>query len=252
MIKIDLVIQGTQNSYGEEIVRSYNQLPWINNIIISCWEGDEFNLEGSNIIIKKSKPIKNNGIGNRNAQITTSYNGLLFVSTKFCAKLRSDQKISLKSMNILYKKMISNPDRIGALGFYSKFPFHPRDHSFWGSKENLVDLFDIPHDSDVYDGFARDVWPQRGVYCNFRRAECYIASSYLAKKDERVKIMAGNPKEYLYDYAPKWPEAFQLDKEVMIKYFYPMPRIDIVWPKHGLTSYHYELCERELGEYWDE
>jgi len=250
-MKINLIIQGPFNQYSDEIVKHYKELDWINEIIVSCWEGDIDSIYADKII--KSKPILNNGIGNRNAHIATSLAGLKISNIEYSAKLRSDQKISLQSMDCLYNKMIKNQDKILTLGFYKKFPFHPRDHSFWGKTSELISLFDIPLDEDCNDiPNPCDNWPGYGFYANHTRAECYIVSNYLAKKDERVKKMIESPIDYLFDFSPQRSFAMSVNEELMNKYFIPAPKINFEWPKHNLKNYHYQFAENHYGEFWSE
>jgi hypothetical protein len=249
-MKINLIMQGPFNEYSDEIIKHYKQLDWVNEIIVSCWENDLDSIHANQIL--KSKPISNNGIGNRNAHIVTSLAGLKISNTEYSAKLRSDQKISLQSMNYLYDKMIKNKDKILTLGFYKSFPFHPRDHSFWGKTSELVELFDIKLDDEVSKILnPHDAWPNGGFYLFHLRAECYIAANYLAKKDERAKNMLDNYMEYLTDFAPQHSEALKLDKELMQKYFALSAKIDFEWPKHNLKNYHYDFAANYYGEFWD-
>ena len=252
---IDLIIQGPFNAYSAEIVNLYSELSWVDKIIISCWDGEitpeNSSFDGGKIKVVSSSPLTNGSIGNRNAQLTTSHCGISEVTTEFCTKLRSDQKISLDSMNIMYDRMMKNPDKIGTLGFYKPFPFHPRDHSYWGQTNELKELFAAPHDPAWhYISNPVDAWPHSGFYAYQTRSECYIASHYLARKNSRVKEMVDNPQDYLWDFSPKWDEALKLSEELMPKYFYPMPRINFEWPKHGLSAYPYESVARSYGEYW--
>jgi len=246
---INLILQGPVNDYALEIARHYSKLEWANEIVLSTWEG----APESEFKTIRSKPLSNNGIGNRNAQIVSSLAGLKESNTEFSAKLRTDQKISLDSMNRLYEFMLERPNKIGALGFYEPFPFHPRDHSFWGKTSELIELFDIPLDpSSHYVSNPHDAWPYAGFYANQTRAECYIAANYLTKKDSRVKPMVDNPNFYLMDFSEGWQEAKELSDEIFGKYFYPMPRISFEWPKHGLSAYPYDSCAAHYGEYWND
>ena len=247
----DLIIQGPQNEYGGEIIDLYSQLPWVNKVVVSCWDNDfPFILDQEKVKVVKSILPSNKGIGNRNCHIVSSFNGLKQVKTEFAVKVRSDQKISLDSMNLMYERMMENPDKIGVLGFYKPFPFHPRDHSFWGRTSSLIELFDIPFDPSWHHvSNPVDAWPHPGFYSYQTRAESYIASNYLAKKDGRVQIMLENPSIYLWDFAPRWDKALEISEEVMPKYFFPMPRIDMEWPKHNLSSYPYDSCAASYGEY---
>lgn len=251
MQKVDLILQGPYDNYACEIAESYKQLPWVGQIIISCWNDDPETICGDKTV--RSLPLSNNGIGNRNAQIVTSRKGLLETRSDFCAKLRSDQKISLDSMNKMYAYMIDRPDKICVAGFYRPFPFHPRDHMFWGLTHEVAELFDIPLDKNTHHiSNPPDSWPNPGFYAAKTRAECYIVSQYLAKKNDHVKRMVENPQIFLYDFSPQWEDAKRLSDELMPKYFAPFPKIDFEWPKHNMTSYDYDGCARLYGEYWGE
>ena len=248
-MKIDLIIQGQTSSYTQEIVDLYRTIPWVGKIIISCWNGDT-EIFADNVITIRSFPISNNGIGNRNAQITTSSAGIKEASSEFCAKLRSDQKISIKSMELMKNFMLKHSDKICVMGFYKAFPFHPRDHSFWGKTENVAEVFDIPIDPITSTILPHDAWPEAGFYSQHFRSECYIASHFLAKKEPSVKHMVDNPSTFIYDHAPRLQEAQDLNDQIMPKYFIPFPKINFEWPKHGLSNYHYDLAERIFGEFW--
>ena len=39
--KIDVVLQGKYDSTTREVIKNYLQIPFINNIIVSCWKTDE-------------------------------------------------------------------------------------------------------------------------------------------------------------------------------------------------------------------
>lgn len=250
-MKVDLIIQGGLSAYTREIAEHYRGLDWVESIIISCWKDDPQIIAGDKIV--RSLPLTNNGIGNRNAQITTSHKGLMQVKTDFSAKLRSDQKVSLDSMNLMYEFMLAHSDKICVMGMYKPFPFHPRDHSFWGRTKELVLLFDIPLDNTTYHiSNPHDSWPNSGFYAANTRAECYIASQYLAKKYPRVKKMVESSNQYLTDFSSRWEDAKTLSDELMVKHFIPFPRINFEWPKHGLTSYPYESCANSYGEFWTE
>lgn len=249
MQKLDLVIQGPVYPYTHFIVRQYKTLEWVNRIIVSSWKDDEDVPLADKVV--KSLPLSNNGIGNRNAHIVTSHRGLQEVQTEFCAKLRSDQIISNESMDLMYKYSQKRPNKVCVAGFYEPFPFHPRDHIFWGQTKEVYSIFDIPLDAQEKEEMC-DIWPQKGSYASFTRAECYIVSQYLAKKDHRVRVMAENPKDYLVDYSPQWREAKELSEKLMPEYFAPFPKIDFEWPKHNMKSYHYDWAKSNYGEFWGE
>lgn len=256
MKKIDLILQGPFNDYAYEIAVHYLQLEFVNKIILSCWEQDRvYNKHPDRIIIVKSKDLFG-GVGNRNRQIKSSLEGLKRSTTEFSVKLRSDQKISLSSMRtmfIFYEKHKIQPLRfegnsqkpfntICVAGIFRPFPFHPRDHIFWGNTQDLIDVFSIPYDNESTD---QD-------YSRWLRAEAYLCMWYYARFDKQINKYIERYQEYLVDSAPFLKEALEKSNELGPKVFKPFPRIDFEWPKHGLANYHYDFTEREYGEYWDE
>lgn len=254
-MKIDLILQGPFNDYAYEIATHYSQLDFINNIIMSCWDNDSTYTNSKQIKIVKSSDIFPSGIGNRNRQIKSSQAGLKEVSTEFSAKLRSDQKISLDSMKLMYNFYLTHQtraltfhdnnlkpyNRVCVAGIFKPFPFHPRDHIFWGNTQDLIDVFDIPYDlSSTSDDYNHNT-----------RAEAYIASWYYAKFDPTINHYINNYKQYLVDNAPYLKEALAKSNDLGPKVFKPFPKIDFEWPKHGLANYHYDYTARVYGEYWD-
>lgn len=255
MKKMDLVLQGAFNEYTREIALHYLELDFVNNIIISCWENNLVPFIDNRVIIIKSKDLENPGVGNRNRQIKTSLEGLKAVQTTFGAKLRSDQKISLDSMNLMYdfynlhqEKEITfyNKDkpnnRICVAGIFRPFPFHPRDHIFWGNTQDLIDVFDIPYDNvSLNDDYSK-----------YTRAETYICMWYCAKFDPDIVKLVNDPTKFLVDNAPNINESLAKSNQILHKIFKPFPKIDLEWPKHGLRKYHYDLTASHFGEYWDD
>ena len=257
---IDLILQGPANSYTLEIAHHYLNALFVNNIIVSCWNGNNIESNNNRIIVIKSDDLPERDLTNRNRQIKSSITGLKAASTEFSAKLRADQKISIDSlymMNGFYQKhkdrklsFITTQDKpynqICVAGMFPGFPFHPRDHMFWGKTEDLIDLFSIPYDETIKN------MPSDKHYDKFVRSETYIASRYVAKFDKDVQKYIENPKEYLVDGAPKINEALEKSKEITDKIFLPFPKIDFEWPKYKLTNYYYDFMAQAYGEYWSE
>lgn len=252
--KIDLILQGVCNNYTHEIAYSYLNLEFVNNIIVSCWDNNITNFNSNRIVVLKSKDVVNPGITNRNRQIKSSFEGIKAATTEFSVKLRSDQKISLDSMRLMYDfyEKYKEQDavfidgtrpknRICVAGIFRPFPFHPRDHIFWGNTSDLFDVFNIPHD---------DIGPTDD-YTKYVRSETYIAMWYYAKFDKDVSAYVKDPAKYLVDNAPYINEALIKSEKLGSKIFKPFPKIDFAWPKHGLSNYHYDLTASKFGEYWD-
>ena len=75
--KIDIVLQGKYNENVITIAEYYLELEFVNNIIISCWEGDSVpDINNDRIIIIKNEIPQQVGSGNKNLQIISSLNGL--------------------------------------------------------------------------------------------------------------------------------------------------------------------------------
>lgn len=161
-----------------------------------------------------------------------------------CAKFRSDQlfpTLTLEYMNNFYNQHRWSNNQIFVLGKYKNWPFHPRDHMYWGTTDALMNLFDCPP----------DLWPYHADYNAILRAEAWLGAHYYAKFDERVKEMLENPTQFLTDNAPERDKALEIEKEWGHKLFYPFPRINYSWPKIGISQYYYDYTATH-SEYWHE
>jgi len=266
---IDIVLQGQYTDYVDEVANYYLQLPFVNNIIISCWRGDKTQ-ELHNPRVKYIRSIlpSNPGTNNRNLQIISSLAGLKQVETEFAVKMRNDQKFTLDSMIKMYKFYQENKERlltfsnnetkpknrICVSGNFKPLPFHPRDHVFWGNTEDLIDLFNIPLDSNIQDkiNIKKDELYQ--YYDSFVRTESYIGSHYCANFDKRINKWLLKPEKYLYDNSEFYHEAQLLSDELTPKIFKSFPKegIDLEWPKNGWSTYPYDIQKEYFKEYWHE
>lgn len=234
---IDIVLQGPATEYTIEIATYYSELPFVNRIIVSCWETCSFEYTlNPKIIVVRNKPITEGGFSNINRQICTSYNGIKHVTAKFCIKMRSDQKYShdgLTQMHTFYikndKKLISfqdNPskplNRICVSGIFPNLLFHPADHVYFGNKLDLLDLFNIPYSNP--GEYPLDI--NRNI-----RAETYIGSYYCSNFLPVIKKFIENPNDYLVDNAPLIEEARKTSRITSLV-FLPFPRIPFDWPRH--------------------
>lgn len=262
-MKIDLVLQGPVYSYTGDIIRSYLQHPLTERVILSCWEAcNTESLESiDRLTIIKNKDVTYPGVGNINRQITSSYSGLTKSSNPYTAKMRTDQLFSQEALSTMHRffntfskpegKYLDGSRRLGkifVLGMYSRFPFHPRDHVFWGYREDLLKLFSIPKASPLKvmttaQQDSSDYWTQ------VTRPECYLGTWYASLVDERVVPLFSDYENFLPDSSPNLTAALNLSAELRDQVFSPFPRIDFSWPKHGLKSYHFHVGE-SLSEYW--
>lgn len=255
--KIDIVLQGRYSDFTNEVIEDYLRLPFVNNIILSCWDDDnvKHNFEKLQVILNKFPSTP--GTDNRNLQIVTSFAGIQKVTTDYAIKMRTDQKYTYQSMLNMYQFFIENrnEDRIFVSGMYPHLLFHPRDHVFWGKKESLMTMFDIPLELNGLIDKVRiekyDLWK---YYEHYTRTETYIGTHYCSNYDSRLKIFLLYPNVYLFDNAPKWNEAYQISQELSKKIFKSFPRegIDLIWPSKNLYNYPYEDQKHGYNECWHE
>ena len=266
MLMADIVMQGPIWSKTYTTAESYLTLPWVNRIFISTWEGQNSWDTNYRIIVVKSKDVANPGINNRNRQIYSSQVGVNLCTADLIIKTRTDQQIDIPSMKKMYdhflryykidKKFIDDTGPKGAIftiGLYSSYVFNPQDHLFFGFREDVQRLFEIPLDpivpadinnpTDLYGGtFAREA----------TRPNAYLGMFYYARFDERIKYMVEHFQEFIVDTAPGKLEAFEAQlpyKDVIFKAF---PTINLWWEKYN-TSYPYAAgreCSEYCGESW--
>jgi len=255
--KMDIVLQGPYADETDEVISNYLKLPFVNNIIVSCWEDDKTpEWKDSRVIIKKNKKPMFFGTDNRNLQIVTSRAGVAISKTRYVGKMRTDQLYDEKSMWNMYNFFMNSKDRdtkIFVAGYFPKLQYHPRDHIFWGLRQNLESLFDCPLEIGLADRvhIPKDkLWK---YYNHFTRSETYICANYIAKHNPDVLMHLIYPEKYLFDNAPQWAEAHDVSTIWTFRCFKSFPRegIDLKWRRKGWEHYPYDLQYGE-GERWSE
>jgi len=267
MDKMDIVLQGPANDFTIEISKYYLELSIINKIIISCY--DDCNIPDSiddNIIVSRIPDVKWYGVGNVNRQIATSFNGLKLVSTERSAKMRSDQMVHKDDMEMMKIFMESNiscdinftdgSGPIGSIfvyGMTQRFPFHPRDHIYWGHTKDLLSLFDISYNNERPDNMNGAI-PSNPNYefINYVRAESYVGMHYYSKFSEKIKEYIKNPSKYInvseMGPAPNinetWNEYLPIRDRVMKTF----PQIRMKWPKYQSNNFEIpnRICSTEF------
>ena len=92
MSKMDLVIQGPYTEYTDQIIHSYLNLPFVRDIIVSCWEVDRPSTDTSRVKFVRSPAYEGwPGSANVNLQLTTCLAGVQATDAEFVGKMRSDQ-----------------------------------------------------------------------------------------------------------------------------------------------------------------
>lgn len=244
MEKIDVVLQGPYTDFTDEVIDYYLNLNFISKIIVSCWEEDKKDEYKSDRVefVRNKNYAPYTGVLNVNLQIITSMGGIKKSQSEYVVKMRSDQKFNHQGMINMYEFFMQNKKNkiIFICGDFYAHLFHPRDHVFWGHKEDMINLFDIPFEVNKKCeelGVNRN-WATPYMHM-FTRPETYIGAYYCSRFDDRVKAMVDNQEKYLYDKAPEWEYANKVSKEVMPKAFKSFPRtgIDLIWPKNNVWSF---------------
>ena len=272
-MKLDIILQGPIYPETTEIVKNYLSLPFVSKIIISTWKNQpNIQIENQNIIEIRSSDVTNPGPGNINRQIISSQRGFALAEEEIAVKMRTDQIISVNSMhkmNAYFQKHCAKDDRefdydscsflpspIFVLGMYRDFLFHPRDHVFWGYREDLKNLFSLP----LYE-LPENKNPKGSdlYWSNMVRPETWIGVHYYYKilgyrnlnNRETIINFLKDPVNYLTDQSSKHNEAMAFYSNHRESAFKPFPKIEMRWPKHGLEEYHYHVGAK-LSEYWAE
>jgi tetratricopeptide (TPR) repeat protein len=257
--KIDIVLQGPYTETTNEIISTYLQLPFVNNIIISYWENDNPRKYNSNRVkFIENKYPTTSGTGNKNYQIVSSFAGVKLITTRYAAKMRTDQKYTIDSMYKMYQFFFDNKKDDHQLFVGGMFPsllFHPKDHIFWGKASDLITLFDIPLELNSFADKVKIGKDKLYLYYNyFVRAETYIGAHYCANFEDYINKYLLQPEKYLYDNAPKWNEVYNISDVTTSNYFkaFPQDGIDFSWPKKDWDTYPYENQKKYHGERWHE
>lgn len=141
-------------------------------------------------------------------------------------------------------------NKICVAGMFKHFPFHPRDHLFWGNTEDLINVFNIPYEQLSDDEIL--ILTDESIYLKYLRTEIYICQFYYAKFDNDIIRFIKEPLKYLVDSASNISESFEksyLIRELVFKSF---PKIEVEWLKYGITKDNYDFGESIYGQYWNE
>jgi len=255
---LDIVIQGGMWNTTTSTAKYYSTLPFVNKVIISTWDTDDVeSIDNSKIFIIKSKKPDSSDLGNMNLQIVSSFEGIKATTSEMVVKVRSDQTININSMNMLfnfvnknindtelvYSDGIKRKGNIFVIGMNNRHPFHPQDHLFWGYRDDIYRLFDIPLKPEKMKIESND-------FKQYMRPNIYLGAMYFRQIYEEVDLYLQNFKEYLVDNSIK-PDARIFSEKVRDKVFKVIPKIDLVWTKYNWNSYPYNWYPSE-GEYYYE
>jgi hypothetical protein len=254
---MDIVLQGPIWPTTLQTAVYYLELPFVEKIIISTWEDED--IEDSNIpnikIIKSTKPPfkpSATGLNTIDYQILSSFEGIKLTTSNIIAKMRTDQIVHLDDMvmmnefalnnindtDLLYADGTKRKGNVYVLGLNKIHPFHPQDHIFWGYREDIYKIFDIPFKPEYLTN-------EPGAF----RDPAYIGAMYFKQFYPEVELYLTNFREYMIDNPPKL-DAKILSEKTRDKVFKIFPKIYMEWPKYN-CNYPYEMYIGE-GEYYYE
>lgn len=258
---IDIVMQGPLWPQTLVDAQRYLDSPLVNNVIISTWRGERQLAASDRIKIIYSDPLENPGMGNRNRQLFSSRVGIEHTTAPIVVKTRTDQRIdSLQMMHDHFmqhyqieEQFIDSTGPKGAIfvmGLYTRLPFHPQDHLFWGWSEDIKALFSAPLDPIMPN--SGQVSDNSGAFTDFThtviRANAYIGMFYFARFNKDIQHMIEHPQEYIVDAAPKMDAALAVDSLYRDRIFKAFPKLLLWWYKHN-RNYPYEWGI-PYSEYW--
>jgi hypothetical protein len=254
---LDIVLQGPVWKTTVDTAKYYLELPFVNKVIISTWDDEPINQYDENGIevIKSNKPV--NGTGNMNYQIVSSFEGIKKTESKLIAKMRSDQIIHKDSMNYLNDFITDNIDdtdliysdgskrkgNVFVIGMNKIFPFHPQDHIFWGYREDVYRVFNIPLKPARMKRDTADFTKE--VRCNI-----YLGAMYFKQFYPEVEKYIDNFEDYLVDN-PKKLDALIMSEKTRDKVFKVLPKFSMFWEKYKWDAYPYSWYG-SMGEYYYE
>lgn len=258
---IDLIMQGPIWPQTLADAKNYLLSPLIDKVIISTWEGEPYIEPSDQIEIIYSRALENPGMGNRNRQLYSSHIGIERATAPIVIKTRTDQRIdSFQFMHDYFMQNYKIEEKfldgtgpkgsIFAMGLFTRFPFHPQDHLFWGWREDMKELFNAPLDPQVPN--ANQVTDNSGAFTDYAhsvvRPNTYIGMFYYAKFSKEAQHMIEHPHEFIVDAAPQLDAALVLDRKYRDRIFKAFPRVLVWWYKHG-RNYPYEWGT-PYSEYW--
>jgi hypothetical protein len=254
---VTVVVQGQYNKHTNDVIESYLQMPFVGDVIVSCWEDDpKETIHSSRVKFVRNKKPLTPGTDNRNLQITSSLAGLKKSTTKTTLKVRSDQIYTKESLQIMrdYYEVNKKSNTLFVSGLFPSLLFHPNDHIFWGETSDLIALFDIPLEfNGLIDKIKVGKDKLHKYYNHFIRSETYIGAHYCAKFNEEINLMLLQPDKFLYDGAPNWQQAHELSKQLTNVYFKSFPKtgMEMYWASKGI-QYPYEEQKLIYNQCWSE
>lgn len=162
---VSVIVQGKiDNIYTQKCLRSIRQYLPNSEVILSTWDYCDVNgLEYDKLVLSSDPGFfyyslnENDKINNINRQLLTTVAALKVATKNWVLKLRSDFVLNGNNFLFLpnnFKKSLNGyqvfKNKIVACSYFSRNPrysqyvFHPSDIAFFGLKDDLLNLYDIP------------------------------------------------------------------------------------------------------------
>lgn len=237
-------------------------------IILSTWEGSETGgLHYDKLVLSRDpgSHIFDDSRGrflNVNRQIVSAFNGIRRATRKYVLKVRSDMYfINNRALSLLkgdlqrcveykvsrHRVIITNISTVNPAKAY-QCPFHACDWFFLGTKEDLIDIFDIPlmpspEYTRWYESHPFPVnHPDRTNLSRYN-PECYIWSSYLKKYlDLTFNHTSDNSSENVA--ISEW--IFANNTIIYSAYQLGFKSLKYEWPASHLINYYNHCQWKEL------
>lgn len=265
----DILIQGPYTDFTDYVVDSYLKLPFVNKIIVSCWNDNKIPKNRRRVKVIRNEYPSSPGTDNKNLQIVSSLNGLKECESEFTIKVRSDQRFTYDSMMQMYKFFMEKNEKVASFQFYSDKPngrifvagvyptllFSMRDHLFWGYTDDLINLFDIPLEKNSLIDYIKVPKERLGKYANrFIRTETYLGAHYCANFSEEVNYFLLNPYENLFDVCSHWDYVKGVSDKLMPQAFksFPKSAINLEWVNWRPQGFHFDFESFINLSSWDE
>jgi hypothetical protein len=211
MEDVTIVIQGKINP---DVL-----LGWVHHypdwkVIISTWITEDLqNIEFPKhwMVLRMPKIEDNLGYGNLYLQVKSTLNGLVYVDTPYCVKIRGDEFYS--NLPLMIDEMKLNQSRIycSTIFFRALFPncsFHISDHILVGTTDNMKIMFE--NSNQLMKNYFR--FPEGGAERD--TPEPYLGFGFIQKKEgiplEEVESIL-NTSKVNQSMTLKWFGVFPLE-----------------------------------------
>lgn len=174
-------------------------------IILSTWMGTSVNNLDYDKLVLSEEPQsflyssrENSKINNINKQIVSTIEGIKISTGKYILKLRTDFLLTGNSFLNFYEQFHSDDSDFAIFGhmviaccYFSRDPrrinqlFHPSDIAFFGFKDDLLNLFDVPLMTEAEQFYIKN---KKGEFFNRYLPEQHVFINFLIKNKKNIMM----------------------------------------------------------------